>query len=335
MHEMAINFTEGFSHGHVIWGWMIGVYLVLAGMSGGALTIALVRRHYAKDKKNTGLLKGAAIIGFGTIAFGMVFLVADLHRPLYFWKILINYNFTSVMSIGVAAISIYIPLTLMVFLMALEDEIKDFLQNKIKIPFIKKSLMDKIVTLITFITDILKKFRSSIEFTTIFFAIVICVYTGFLISVLVRFPLLNTAVLPILFMVSGLAAGAAATRLLTAGYYRLNPSTFDESLLHRLEWPIMFLEILLIAMLVVSLMTGIENQKYALDAFNVVKSEWAYLFWIGVVGVGFGIPLSLNFLFGSKVAHSSFTMYASGFSTLLGVLCLRVFLLYAGQSFGV
>lgn len=324
--QMAIEFTEGFSH-HIIWGWMIGVYLVLAGMSGGALTIALVRRHYAKDKKNTGLLKGAAIIGFGTIAFGMVFLVADLHRPLYFWKILINYNFTSVMSIGVAAISIYIPLTLMVFLMALEDEIKDFLQNKIKISFVQK--------IVTLITDILKKYRSYIEFITIFFAVVICVYTGFLISVLVRFPLLNTAVLPILFMVSGLAAGAAATRLFTAGYYRVNPSTFDESLLHRLEWPVMFLEILLIAMLVVSLLTGGEHQKFAMDAFNIVKSEWAYLFWIGVVGVGFGIPLSLNFLFGSKVAHSSLTMYASGFSTLLGVLCLRVFLLYAGQSFGV
>ncbi len=325
--EMMIDFTEGFSHGHVIWGWMIGVYLVLAGMSGGALIVALVRRHYSKNKENTGLLKGAAIIGFSTIAFGMVFLVADLHRPLYFWKILINYNFTSVMSIGVAAISLYIPLTLMVFLMALEEEIKDFFQTKIKISFVH--------TMLTIVINILKRFRPYIEFITIFFAIVICAYTGFLISVLIRFPLLNTAVLPILFLVSGLAAGVAATRLLTAGYYRVNPSTFDEGLLHRIEWPVMFLEILLIAMLIVSLVLGNDYQKEAMAAFDVTRSQWAYLFWGGVVGVGFGVPLSLNFLFGHKVAHSSFTMYASGISTLLGVLSLRLFLLYGGQTFGI
>ena len=325
--EMMIDFTEGFSHGHVIWGWMIGVYLVLAGMSGGALIVALVRRHYSKNKENTGLLKGAAIIGFGTIAFGMVFLVADLHRPLYFWKILINYNFTSVMSIGVAAISLYIPLTLMVFLMALEEEIKEFFQTKIKISFVH--------TMLTIVINILKRFRPYIEFITIFFAIVICAYTGFLISVLIRFPLLNTAVLPILFLVSGLAAGVAATRLLTAGYYRVNPSTFDEGLLHRIEWPVMFLEILLIAMLIVSLVLGNNYQKEAMAAFDVTRSQWAYLFWGGVVGVGFGVPLSLNFLFGHKVAHSSFTMYASGISTLLGVLSLRLFLLYGGQTFGI
>lgn len=325
--EMMIDFTEGFSHGHVIWGWMIGVYLVLAGMSGGALIVALVRRHYSKNKENTGLLKGAAIIGFSTIAFGMVFLVADLHRPLYFWKILINYNFTSVMSIGVAAISLYIPLTLMVFLMALEEEIKDFFQTKIKISFVH--------TMLTIVINILKRFRPYIEFITIFFAIVICAYTGFLISVLIRFPLLNTAVLPILFLVSGLAAGVAATRLLTAGYYRVNPSTFDEGLLHRIEWPVMFLEVLLIAMLIVSLVLGNDYQKEAMAAFDVTRSQWAYLFWGGVVGVGFGVPLSLNFLFGHKVAHSSFTMYASGISTLLGVLSLRLFLLYGGQTFGI
>lgn len=34
----AIEFTVGFSHG-VEWGWPIGVYLLLAGISGGALIL--------------------------------------------------------------------------------------------------------------------------------------------------------------------------------------------------------------------------------------------------------------------------------------------------------
>lgn len=326
MHEMSIGFTEGFSH-HVMWGWLIGVYLVLAGMSGGSLLIALTRRHYSDVKENTPLLKAASIVGFVAIVLGMVFLVADLHRPLYFWKILINYNWTSVMSIGVAAISIYIPLTALVLLMALEDEIKDILQHKIRIPIVS--------SLIPFVIDIIKKLRPFIEIVTLVFAIVICAYTGFLISVLVRFPLLNTAVLPILFVASGLAAGGASTKIVSRIFFEKDIHSADMNLLHRFEWPLMLTEGLLIFMLFVSLYTGNEFQKFAMQAFDMQSSMWAAYFWIGVVGIGFGVPLVLNFLFGSRVAHSGFTFYVSGIASVVGVLCLRIFLLYAGQTFAV
>ena len=92
----AINFTYGFSHG-VEWGWPIAVYLLLAGISGGALIVALMVRFYKKQHEDTPLLKAASLVSFSTIAFGMVFLVGDLEKPFYFWKILINYNFSSVM----------------------------------------------------------------------------------------------------------------------------------------------------------------------------------------------------------------------------------------------
>jgi len=38
-------------------------------------------------------------------------------------------------------------------------------------------------------------------------------YTGFLLSALIGFPLLNNPVLPLLFLISGLSSGAAATLL--------------------------------------------------------------------------------------------------------------------------
>ncbi len=40
-----------------------------------------------------------------TILLGMICLVFDLTKPLDFWKILIFYNPTSVMSVGVMAFS--------------------------------------------------------------------------------------------------------------------------------------------------------------------------------------------------------------------------------------
>ena len=44
----AINFSETFSHG-VEWGWPIAVYLLLAGMSGGALIAAIVLKRYKRQ----------------------------------------------------------------------------------------------------------------------------------------------------------------------------------------------------------------------------------------------------------------------------------------------
>lgn len=50
----AIEFTVGFSHG-VEWGWPIGVYLLLAGISGGAMIVALALRYYKGQKEETPL----------------------------------------------------------------------------------------------------------------------------------------------------------------------------------------------------------------------------------------------------------------------------------------
>ena len=54
-------------------------------------------------------MKAATMVGLVTILLGMVCLVLDLTDPFNFWRILIFYNPTSVMSIGVAALLFYIP----------------------------------------------------------------------------------------------------------------------------------------------------------------------------------------------------------------------------------
>ncbi|ATB69185.1 MccD protein [Sulfurospirillum diekertiae] len=317
----AINFTYGFSHG-VEWGWPIAVYLLLAGISGGALIVALLIRFYKKQQVDTPLLKAASLVSFVTIAFGMVFLVGDLEKPLYFWKILIHYNFTSVMSIGVMAISIYIPLTLIMCLYMFEKEISMVLAKK-----------SQLVSYFAMIMATLTKIRPFIEVLSVIFAVVICAYTGFLISVLVRFPILNTAILPALFVVSGLSAGTASASMVASYLFKENTHSADLKTLHTIEWPIMAVEIMLIAMLFVSLLVGNEFQQTTTVAFK--SGLFANLFWFGVMGIGFGLPLVLNFGLGKKMASTHMAFYLSGMASVLGVLCLRMFIIYAGQTFSV
>ena len=189
--EASLNFTIGLSHG-IQWPWPIAVYLFLAGISGGAMAIALLVNLFKGNYENTPLLKSASMVAFVTIALGMVCLVADLTKPLAFWRILINYNLTSVMSLGVIALIAYIPLTFILMLMAFGPKCCPALSGLI-------AAFDGV--------------RKPLYWIVLILALTICAYTGFLISALVRFPLMNTAVLPGLFVASGLSAGAAAARL--------------------------------------------------------------------------------------------------------------------------
>jgi protein NrfD len=317
MMNESIEFNVGFSHG-VEWGWPIGVYLLLAGISGGALIIALALRYYKNQTQETPLLKAASLVSFITIALGMVFLVGDLEKPLYFWKILINYNFTSVMSIGVLALCLYIPLTFLIVVLVFESWIKERLGQT---PLAK----------LFFLFALIKPLRPFIHLLAFIFALVVCAYTGFLISVLVRFPLLNTAILPALFVVSGLSAGTAFSSIIASYYFQAEPHHGDMKTLHTVEWPVMALEMLLLFMLFVSLIVGTNVDKQAAAAF--FEGAYPPLFWLGVVGMGFGVPLVLNFLLGKTVAHSRMSFYISGIASILGVLSLRLFILYAGQTF--
>ena len=51
--------------------------------------------------------------------------------------------------------------------------------------------------------------------------------------------------------------------------------------------------------------------------------------------VGFIVPFVLNFAFGKKVASLKFSFYISSLAAVIGVLLLRVFILYAGQTYSI
>lgn len=312
----SIEFTMGLSQG-IAWPWPIAVYLFFAGISGGALSVALFIRFYKQQTENTAFLKAASLMSLVTISLGMLCLVLDLTNPLFFWRILVFYNLNSVMSIGVIALSAYIPLVALVTLFALEDEIRKFPALRFLLPVIAK----------------LRGIRAPSEKVVLLLALSVCAYTGFLISALIRFPIINTSVLPALFVASGLSAGAAAAKMLAVGLFNEELHSSDMKVLHGIEWPIMAAEILFIFMLAMSLFTGNAGMQSAFTAFH--SGTWASVFWIGIVGIGFVGPLLLNFATSKAFSHSAKALYMSGMCAVIGMMCLRLFIIYAGQNHGI
>ena len=114
-----------------------------------------------------------------------------------------------------------------------------------------------------------------LDWVVMILAVVICAYTGFLISALIRFPLINTAVLPALFVASGFSAGCAAIRLFAICFGAKREDS-SMHILHVAEYPIILVEAMCIFMIAVSLITGTEVAKIAFTAFTT--GVWAWVF---------------------------------------------------------
>lgn len=305
--DFAIGLTQG-----VAWPWPIAVYLFLAGISGGAMGVVLTMRKLTGEERVTPLLQAASVVALVMILLGMICLVADLTNPLFFWRILVYYNPTSVMSIGVMMLLVYIPVTALFTVMTLRAYWH-------KIPVVGDLLIK--------VADLCTKVSGVLSWVGLFFAFGICAYTGFLISALIRFPLINTAVLPALFVASGVSAGTAAVKLVAVAAFGESRESHSMHVLHKAEWPMMAAEIACLLMIFVSLLTGQAGAQATSGAFTT--GIWAMVFWVGAVGVGFGIPLISSTL----IRRDSVSLFwLASLAGIVGMMCLRLFILYAGQQ---
>lgn len=299
----------------VTWNWIIAIYLFMAGLSAGSLLIGLGLRWWSNtdDKAESAILKAAALIAPVAICIGLACLVFDLTKPFHFWLILINYNFESVMAIGVAVLLFYIPLTFAYALMVLRDELAQW-----KLGFL------------TPIATMLLPWRKPLELVMFVLALGVGAYTGFLLSAMNAYPMLNTAVLPALFLISGLSAGAAANTLVALLMFNSNGHEPHMKTMHGMELPVVFAEMTFIFMLFCALY--FKGGAAAMALASLTTGVWALVFWVGVVAIGFGIPL-LSMLMPAHSRHTKGAMVTVACASLAGVLALRHFVIYAGQSY--
>ncbi|MCL1148274.1 cytochrome c nitrite reductase subunit NrfD [Shewanella sp. 10N.261.52.F9] len=301
----------------LVWPWPIAIYLFLAGISAGAICFAVLLKHFklGRDAYKSGFVQAACLIAPLAVFAGLGILVIDLTKPFDFWKILVFYNPTSVMSVGVAVLMVY-----QVALFA-------WLACVFKAPVLNWSngrwpILEKIFNGIA-------KQEATITGLLVILALSLGAYTGFLLSALTTYPMLNNPVLPLLFLISGLSSGAAGT-LLGGVLLNGNPDGKEVHFIHNIEIPIILLEIILLFTFFAGLiLTGGQSQVAALAAIG--EGFWGWIFWAGVVVVGLSMPLAFN-LFMKASAKRKFSYVAVTAScSLVGVLLLRNFILYTGQ----
>jgi protein NrfD len=230
------GFENAFHFDSLVWDWIIAIYLFLAGMSAGAVMISiyLKRKVIEGDPASNGILKAMAWLApFGIIS-GLVILIFHLTKPLEFWKIMIYYNPTSVMSMGVILFQVYMIVLFVWIGVIFRHQIINFCEGKLP------------GRLLDFIDGLLikaGKVSNLIELFLGFLAVLLAAYTGFLLSALKTYPMLNNPVLPILFLFSSLSSGAAACLMFGILVFKESASSPSVSWVHGFERPVVLFEL--------------------------------------------------------------------------------------------
>lgn len=306
-----MDITWGVSANETAWGGLIAIYLFLAGIAAGAFLAAALTDLFGKNKY-PGVIKAGATIPPVTIIIGLLLLIFDLGRPLHFWKLLLNVNFSSVMSLGTFIISIFTGLAVIYAYVIWTSSSAYTLRTHM-------TSADQEIAAATDADARFQFLRKPVAAVGALFALGTATYTGFLLSAVsanefwsLSFPGIRVLpFLPFLFLVSALSTGLAITMI---GSIRSK----DLTVYKKIDIVLIALEILLLIVLYTSV-----KAVYFTGSMSV-------LFWLGVVVIGLLIPLGLSIYGVSK--HKNVILPA-GSMIAAGGLALRYFIVYTGQIF--
>lgn len=301
---------------NLVWDSTIAIYLFLLGISAGTALLAVLYKRTQKlaNPSESWIIRSTAILAPGAIIIGLTLLIFHLARPWTFWYLMFNYQFGSVMSMGVMLFQLFMA----VLLLWLAIVFKAWLAGFRIIPRFVISLI-----------GVAEKLTNLIELLLILLSVALGAYTGFLLSALISYPMLNNPVLPILFLASGTSSGIAALLVAILVVGKVSTHSNEVHFLHKFETPTVLIELLLLFAFFVGLYFG-GGQKTA-AAINALSGFWGTVFWVGVVLVGILFPLIANQLASEKLKHQKGFIVLLACAGLIGVLCLRYFILYAGQ----
>lgn len=305
---------------NLVWDSTIAIYLFLLGVASGSTLLAVLYKRSRKlvNPSESWIIRSTAVLAPSTVTIGLLLLIFHLTKPWTFWYLMFNYQFDSIMSMGVLLFQVYMAVIFLWIAIIFREWIE--------------RLINRFVPALQFVVNLIKtteKFINPIEIFLLVLAVLLGVYTGFLLSDLISYPMLNTLWLPALFLASGTSSGIAALIVAVLLVGKQSTHSDEVHFLHKWERPTVVFEMLMLIGFFTTLYLG-GGQK-TVSADNALSGFWGNVFWAGVVGLGILFPLISNLLASAKLKHSKGFMLLLACVTLTGVLCLRYFILYAGQ----
>ncbi len=310
--------NEAFHFPSLVWGASIAIYLFLLGISAGATMMAILLKRSRLIEGEVGahpLVKTNAWLAPLAIVVGLVLLIFHLARPWTFWYLMFHYSLSSIMAWGVIMFQLYFACLFLWLVHIYEKPLRSLPRMR--------GVIDVVITLA-------HRLQCPVELILLLVSLALSAYTGFLLSALISYPMLNNPVLPVLFLASGTSSGIAALTLGAFAFTQITPHNVALHWLHKIEFWVLIAELFLLFAFFYGLYLG-GGQKTVAFFTALGSGFWASVFWIGVLGIGILLPLALTYFGRLEWKQRRTTMCFLSSCILLGVFCLRFFILYAGQ----
>ena len=284
------------------WGWEIPVYLFLGGLVGGTMMITGYIMLKGRHRETSCVCSVLPFLGLVMLSVGMLALFLDLEHKLYVWRLYTTFQVSSPMSWGAWILLLVYPALAVAWLVRLPS----FLRVGPIGPLASRlAESPRAVWLIGYVNLALGGMLG--------------IYTGILLSSLGSRPFWNSALLGVLFLLSGLSAAAAFVHMVAW-------DRWERELLARADNIFISLELVTLMLFLTGLLTSGASHKAA--AALVLGGPFTAVFWVGVVGLGLVLPLLLQSL---AVTHRTIHSAVVPVMVIAGSLVLRFVFVYAGQ----
>lgn len=296
-----------------MWSWEPAIYLFLGGLAGGTFFVSALVRLITKDKFSR-LATVAPWVSFIALAIGLLCLIIEVEKPLQammMWKSFVSFG--SWMTIG--AWLLFVSIVVFILCAAFSTP--------------------KIAKVIESAVKPLAKFHKGIVNTTLvvggILGLCVAIYTGILLMSAHSIPLWNTPLIPVLFTISALDAGASVV-VCCLLFEKNNGAKVAEKKLGIALLVLIVLEAGVLFFLLSSLQTG--NASEVISSSTLISGDLSLPFWVLTVTVGLGVPFVLTIvdLIGVvKRAEIIHLMHIAAIvCALIGGFTLRYVILAAG-----
>lgn len=301
------------------WGLPVILYLFLAGLGAGAVTVSgsVLLRKGGFHQGRLDIARYGALIGPIPVMLGTFLIVFELGQPFRALNLFKMINL-SPMSIGTWALGLFIVLSLLYA--------ASFIPRDATSPWLRKA-------------------RRILAWICVPLGISVAIYTGVLLGAMPARPFWNSPILAGLFVLSALSTGTAAIMLTVAlvGKYapeREAAETEDSYMLVSSDALLLGGEMLVIFLFLMFAHLTIGDVRHSVEAI-LPGGSLAAIFWWGVVLIGILFPFVLELfqvipkLLYGRVFKSNFTLeVAVALSVLAGGFALRYIIVIAGQITG-
>jgi protein NrfD len=287
-----------------VWGWEIPLYLFLGGLVAGMMIMAGYFLNKGRDSEQSCICYQIPLLGLVLLSLGMLALFLDLEHKLYVWRLYTTFEIKSPMSWGAWILLFVYPALLANFLLHVPAWLADPLP-------VLKSWSEKFSSL-HHVKPILGRIN-------IVLGIMLGIYTGILLSALGARPLWNSAILGVLFLVSGLSTASALVHMIAK-------DRSESELLAKADNLFLTSELVVIALFFIGLLSSTQVQIQS--AQILLTGPYAAVFWVFVVIMGILVPLLIQSL---SVRHKIKHTPVAPIMVIVGGLILRFVIVAAGQ----